>query len=294
MFSTTLKPGWLVSCKTKVVGGVQIDRRDLPPPDEAPEGASARKWETTKIIDDPEEHERAEKLRSTFQRMIRGCCIKSEFGLLCPATKAEKLDEAVEEAQQGARDFNATARVTRIDVNVIKGWVADSDEKAARAIVSEIRGLFDGMDAGIKNADPVAIRDAAKRALSVGKMLDEQSAAMVTAARKDALAVATALVKRVQKGGEVAATVVDEFKLEALKTARFAFLDMDAPSGAPAPAAAPVQAARMAGLDMDTAPRAATPAAKPAQRTLELAGEGDEAPKAKRARSTKAKRAIEV
>lgn len=251
MSTKTLKPGILVSLRTHIAGGVEYSRQDLSPP-EAPAGADARRWETTRIIDDPGEWEAAKKIRAKCQSLIRGTCIFSDFGLLCPTSREPELEAAIVEAQKIAGEFNGdTSRRMRVEVYVLKGRIADSDQEAARAIAAEVRGLLEGMDRGITDCDPKAIRDAAARAKRLGSMLDEGAAAKVTAAVEQARTAAREIVKRVQKSGELVEKVVSDLKRDDISSARFAFLDFDAGErkGEALPA---VELGRTAGLDFGT------------------------------------------
>lgn len=224
--ASTIRPGLLVSLKTSIHGGVSYDRRDLGEGD-MNDGAHVSRWETTKTITDPVEFERATKTRNEARRSIARVCVDSGFGLLCPAPKEEELSEAISAARAQADAFNGSATTCHIEINVLAGRVASDDVEAARAIGSEVRELIDAMKLGVAMADPKAIRDAANKAKSLGAMLTKESEEKVSSAIAEAREAARAIVKRVEKGGETAAKVIDECSVKALDEARFAFLDME-------------------------------------------------------------------
>ena len=266
MKTTMLKPGLLVQLKTRITGGVEYRREDLAPPTDAPPQADAKRWETTRIVSDPQEWERARACRAKAQTLVRSACIKSDFGLLCPVSAEATFKDKVDEALALADVFNSNPEnsQTRVEVYVLTGRIADNDEQAARALASEVRGLLDGMNAGIANGDPEAIRAAANRARSLGAMLSEEGAGKVKKAIAEAREAAKAIVKRVKDGGEDVAKVVAELKLEQLHAARFAFLDMDKPAADATQEQLPsIDAGRVAGLDLGSAVPA--PAVEPAQ-----------------------------
>lgn len=252
MKTTTIRPGLLVSLKTRVTGGVEYRREDLDAP-QAPDGADAKRWETTRIVEDPSEFEAAQQRRTRCQGLIRQACIRSDFGLLCPSTNEAKLAENVADALRLAREWNETAKRSKVEVYVVTGRIADNDQQAARAIAAEVRGLLEGMQQGIVNGDPEAIRQMATRARQLGGMLDDEGAAKVKAAIADARAAAKAIVTRVQNGGELVAKVVEELKLEDLKKARFAFLDLEQRDETGGEALPAVNQARAAAIDLDGA-----------------------------------------
>jgi hypothetical protein len=276
MRTTTLKPGLLVSCKTKITGGVEKRAGSVDAADVAAAQASASAGSeivakaSIKIVKDKEEYKCAKVARSKCQSLIRGACIKSEFGLLCPDAREDNLQSKLDEAQEEATSFNrSTTTDIRIDVYVIAARIAPDDDKAARALASEMRGLLDSMQTGITAGDVDVIRDAARRARSLGTMLDEESAGRVQRSILEAREIAKAIVKRVQDGGERLDVVIGEFKRSAIEQARFAFLDMDAPerqAGASLPAVTP------RGLDLDAAAagEAPPPASPQAQRDVEF------------------------
>jgi hypothetical protein len=247
--TTLLRPGILVSLKTTLRGGVSYSRVDLDA--EKPEGRAVERWETTKIVDDPAEHKRATKARSAAGAKVRSVCAPTAFGLLCPEGDEAKLNAAIEEARAIVSAHNADARSTHVDVFVLKGRIASTDDEAARAIASDVRDLLDTMQAGIKAGDVAKIREAANKATQLGRILDPAQEEKMSQAIQTARSAARAIVKRVQKDGEDAALVIQELSTAAIERARFAFLDLDeapAPEGEAMPA---VNVQRFAELDTD-------------------------------------------
>lgn len=249
--TSVLKPGILVSLHTSLEGGVSYSRVDLDA--EAAEGRDVARWETTRVIDDPAEHKRAEQARSKAGALVRGVCARTAFGLLCPETREGELDAAIAEARKVAEEFNATAGFARVRVYAIKGRIASTDEEAARAIASEVRGLLSDMENGVRRADAAMIRDAAKRAKQVGAVLGAEQADKIEGAIEAARKAAREIVKRVAKDGEDAQAVIRQLSIAPIEQARAAFLDLDdAPEHVEA--LPPVDAQRAAELDIEPDP----------------------------------------
>jgi hypothetical protein len=244
----TLRPGLLVSLSVRISGGVDYQRKDLDASDTAVvnDKAAVSKWETTKVIDDPAEYERAVQIRGKCRNLIASVCAKSDFGLLCPASREFDLNRAMDETKRIANEHNATAIRSFVSAYILTGRIAADDAEAARAVASEVRTLVDAMSAGIKSADPKAIRDAAIKAKSLGAMLTDEANAKVSAAIESARAAARDIVKRVQKDGEEAAAVISKCDMAALNAARAAFLDLDD--------AKPVESAPVAVAPVDFMP----------------------------------------
>lgn len=257
----SLKPGLLVALRTSILGGITYMRTDLDAGSAGqvehvqgcPGGTGGAcselcatnrdvsRWETTRVISDKAEYERAQKARSRAAHLVRSVCTQSAFGLLCSSAREKELDAAIAEAQLLVETFNASAVSSRISIHVLRGQIEASDAAAARAIGAEVRELIDAMRAGIEAADPAAIRAAANRAKEFGQMLDEETAGKVSSAIAEARSAARAIVRRVESGGEEAALVVQELSRKALDEARFAFLDLEESAAPVAQAAAPAR-----------------------------------------------------
>lgn len=225
----TLRPGLLLSLKTSIKGGVMYDRQEIEAEHLTEQGEKRARWETTKTIEDPVEHELAVKVRGKCRSVITALCVQSEFGLLCPVTKEGELDGAVDAARKLAGEFNAQAKTCRVEVYCLSGRIAPDDVEAARAIASEVRALLKSMENGIKSGSVEEIREAARKAKGVGQMLSGDVQAKVNDAVKQARIAASEIARRVVKDAEPLERVVTELRTEAIMSARFDFLDLDAP-----------------------------------------------------------------
>lgn len=221
--SSTLRPGLLVSLKTSIAGNVRYTKIELEADHKTESGERKARWETQRLITDPDEHEAARKVRSRASSLIRGSCAHSAFGLLCPEDKADVLDKAVAEARALADEFNKSARLSRVYLYVIAGRIASDDVEAVKAINSEVRDLLDEMKEGVENLDVKAIRDAAGRAKSLGSMLSPDAAARI----QIAIDTARATAKKIVQAGEEGAAEIDRAAIKKITESRTAFLDLD-------------------------------------------------------------------
>lgn len=247
-----IKPGIIVALKTSLRGGVKYTRVQL---DDAGivagEGAAVKRWETTRVIEDRESFEAAQKCRSTSSGLVRKACAQTAFGLLCPLDREDDLDAAVALAKAQILASNDRDPRMRIDLYVLKGRIAETDEEANRAIAGEMRDLLDEMSVGISAGDASAIRDAANRARELSAVLEPTQQEKVAEAIEVARAAARALVKRVEKGGEKRELVVQSLVRGPIEAARFAFLDEeDGPGVAPANEMPSVDGSRFAGMEV--------------------------------------------
>lgn len=229
---STLKPGYLVSLKTTIKGGVSYQKIDLEMEHRTEGGALESRWETTRRVEDAEEFAQATKARSAARSVIVRQCIASSFGLLCPASNVGALEAALADAREIAERHNALATCTRVDVYALIGRIAQDEAEATRALAAEMGELMAAMKAGIAAADPQAIREAANKAVQLGKVLEEGTAKKVSEAIAQARSAARRLVRDVEKAGEDAATVVAEINTAALDRARFEFLDIETQANA--------------------------------------------------------------
>lgn len=227
-----LKPGLLVSLKSSVRGGVSYVRKDLDIGSagiigSAETGSKLQKWETEKRIENADEFEAANVARGKARTVISSICASSIFGLLCPNENEQKLDAAIKEARAIAAAHNAVATHTQVEVFVIVGKIAQTDEEAARAIGSEVKDLLETMKVATLKGDVEAIREAASKARELGAILSEDVGKQVSSAIEEARKNARELVKRVQKDGEKLADVVKDLYVQRIDNARTAFLDLD-------------------------------------------------------------------
>jgi transposase len=253
----TLRPGLLVSLKTSVKGNVKYDKRDIANKSTA-DGKEIAEWETKRTIADPAEFKAAAEARSKAGSIIRSVCVGSNFGLLCPEKDKDELDKALKEARKVVDAFNATATITHVSVYAMIGRVASDDVEAVRSINSEISDLLGKMEAGLKNLDVKAIRQAASDAKEVGQMLTPEAAARV----QIAIDTARSSARKIVKAGEQAAQEIDTRAIRKVTEARTAFLDLDEAGTV----AAPKQEARA----LDFAPEVEIKRTKAKARAVEL------------------------
>lgn len=243
--TTMIRPGLLVALKSTVRGGVSYQRTDIA------KDEKTAKWETTRVIEDPAEHERATKARSKALAEIRAVCAPTTFGLLCPEENETELDAAIARAQAIRDEHNASATFTHVDIYVLKGRIASTDEEAARAIGQEVASLVDSMSQGIDRLDAAAIREAANKAKQMASMLSAEKAEAVDSAIEQARKAARQIVKRIEKDGEQAAIVLADIQRGSIQKARIAFLDLSQDEVRQAPAMPSVDVQRFAELESD-------------------------------------------
>ncbi len=232
--STTIRPCILVAARSHVTGGVTYTRspvRKLPDAIAAV-GETEREieqWETTKITDDKDEHERAKKAQGRARGEISKLCLKTAFGLVCPIDREGELVAAIDRAHGHAEAHNTdpSTRYTRVSLFVMRGQVAATDEGAIKAIGDEVRKITAQWNDGIAKLDVKGIRKASEKARSLAAMLDGEQSVIVSEARKAAMKAANTIAKRVDRDGEIAAIVLADIQRGAIERARIEFLDLD-------------------------------------------------------------------
>ena len=219
----TIRPGYLVSMKSSIVGNVQTDREVIEARHTTEDGYEVEKALTTYTVIDPAEQAEAIKLRGKIRALVTSICTASAFGLLCPLSRNQELRDAIAQGREIAWEFNKRSQFTQIRVNVIYGQIAQDDFEAVQAISGELRDLMAEMEAGIKNLDIKRVRDAAQKANDTGQMLSVDAKLRVDEAVKAARKAA----RKISKAGEAAAVEISEEALKTLAGARTSFLDID-------------------------------------------------------------------
>lgn len=237
MENYTIKPGWLVGLKTRLSGGVKYFTEQQ---GTEREGRSEQsKWSTTKRVSDRVELEAATETRNRAAAYVRGACIATPFGLLCPDDQLAFLESRIQSAESLVAEHNAGAVFTRVEIYTIKGRIASDDKQAVRAIFSDVRASLDDMKAGIKALDIGAIRAAAQKARNLGQMLDSREADRVSLAVKAARKIARELVRRIDQGEALADWQFADMSTRPIDDARFTFLDTSEDTGEPDAGAVP-------------------------------------------------------
>jgi hypothetical protein len=243
--TSTLRPGLLVALSTSLRGNVQYVPKVIEADHRTEDGKQKATWETTRIIEDPAEHEAGVKARGKARSIVTAVCSQSSFGLLCAEASRDRLTKAIEEAQAVARDFNSVATLSVLSVNVMVGRIASDDVQAVKAINSEVADLMEQMEDGIKRLDVKAVREAANRA----KQLEDMLSAEATGKMQVAIETARRAARQISKAAEVGAADVDTAAINRIREMRTQFLDLDDAGTI----AAPQAQARAIDLDPDVA-----------------------------------------
>ena len=232
MTITRMKAGILVSLKTRNRGNVSYWKDQIEYPTLQPGGAIEEEWNTRKRIADPDEQKRAEQIRDKAKDYIRGMCVRTEHGLLCPLEDRDELEERIAEARSWVDEFNATAVRNHVKLGVICAEVLQDDVEATRAIFSEIEEFLDEAAAGMAELDVKKVRDIMNKAVNYNQILDGESSATLELVIKTARAACTRIVRA---GNEVAGEM-ERNTVRLIRNARTQFLDLDGPTEYTAPA----------------------------------------------------------
>ena len=224
----TLKPGYLISVKTELRGGIQYLREDIRK-EELPNGAEEQEWKTIKKIEDSEEFKKATLLRAKVASMISSKCKLTPFGLICSEEDLPIVEKAAELGELMIEEFNATAKHTIIRLNFLPALITSDEETAARNIAKQMRALAADMKNAVRQGDVEAIREAAKKAAMMRDLLGEEERTRVSLAVKEARDAARLITKEVIKNKEKIEKVLPKIKLGAISKMRFAFMDTEAP-----------------------------------------------------------------
>lgn len=218
-----LKPGILVSLKTHTKGNRSYTKEELERAHLTDDGVERSRWNTTKIVFDPNEAKEASSVASRARYLITRLCADTAHGPLCPSERRAELYEAIAEARVLVEEFNSTSTFTRIEVNVICGEVVADDIEATRALFSETEQLMTQMQEALQQLDTKKIQQLCSKALNMGQMLSPEANADIVAA----VTVAREARKRIVAAGEQAAIQIDRTAIEAIGVARSSFLDFD-------------------------------------------------------------------
>lgn len=224
-----IKPGLLVSVKTRQHGGVSYTKRDIEAPRVTESGAQVSRWETDKFVFDPDETERAQQVANRARYLVTRNCVKTEMQqLLCPNDRRQELRDAVAEARALVAEFNASASFTEIQIDVWVGEIVDNGVDAAQQIFASQQAFLNEMIEGLKELDPKKVRAAINKSRDLGQMMTGQANEMLTEATR----VAEAARQRIIAAGENAIVAIDLEAITKIGSVRNSFLDFDYASSA--------------------------------------------------------------
>lgn len=219
-----IKPGLLVSVKTRQHGGVSYTKRDIESPRLTDTGAQVSRWETDKFVYDPDETERAQQIANRARYLVTRNCVKTEMQqLLCPNDRRDELKDAIAEARALVAGFNATSTYTEIQIDVWVGEIVDNGVDAAQQIFTSQQAFMAEMIEGLKELDPKKVRAAINKSRDLGQMMSGQANQMVLEATR----AAEAARQRIIAAGEKAIVAIDQEAIAKIGTVRNSFLDFD-------------------------------------------------------------------
>ena len=233
---TTLRPGLLVRFNTAIRGNKKQRSTVIEALHLTDAGAAEDSIRVDRSTTDPQEQAEAETMRSKMRALVCSACVQTEFNLLCPEDRVEQLEKRVKEAEALAAEFNAKARITRIDASYITAKIENDGVQVMREINVEAKRLIDEItgrmrEAGLGEEGIKATRDALKKAKRLGRMLAPEAQAgldgTVTMARE--------ALSAIKKVGEANAAEDTKRAIAALEQQRLAFLDFDVDSQIEAP-----------------------------------------------------------
>jgi hypothetical protein len=216
-----IRPGILVSLKTHQSGNRKYQKREIEHPHITEGGVQRSRWDTTKIVFDPDEAKEAGQVANRARYMITRLCADTAHGPLCPVERRDELKEAIVAARELVEDFNMTAKFTRVDVNVICGEVIADDLDAARALFSETERFLTEVQDGLKDLDVKKVRANCVKLLDLGQMLAPEANAMMAVA----VNAARGACKQIVAAGEQVAVAIDQRTIDTIGLARNSFLD---------------------------------------------------------------------
>lgn len=221
-----LRPGFLVCFSTRVENGVEHLKSQVRE-EVLPDGAVRKEWQAATIIHDPEEFKAVSVLRSRVRNIMKGVTTNTGFALMCPREDEQRLSAAITEMDALALGWNETSKVYKLRVSTVLAEIAENKADAIKAIKSEVVDLLARMEAATRAGSVRDIRAAANEAAQKVALLDlesEDGDDEIAQALAVARGVARKIVKRVEKGGEDLAAVLEQQNLEPIAAARLRFI----------------------------------------------------------------------
>ena len=209
----TIQPGIAVMMTSSIVGGpsykkLNIDLTDeelqeITGVEEMPEG-EVRKWETTRIIEDVPGYKAALTVRNRARDGVRGVCVRTQFGEICPLGREDDLNRKIADGQLDVQTFNSNNDHLKINWHCLKAYIRGSDTQALEAIHSTINEALAEMHDAYETGNYKKLRSVSKMLNQHKKILESGTLATshLDEAIKNARAAARKFLARCEKGTE--------------------------------------------------------------------------------------------
>jgi len=158
----SLVPGLLTQLTCRMRGGRHTRREDI----ESREGANGEEietWKAIKVIDDPEEHKQADKLRAKVRRTIKGLGVDTSVGLIIPVHRKKELAIQLTSCHKQVRKFNEQSKTMDILFRYNLHTIEGNNAGTIAAVTEQLNDILDRVNMAAQ-ADDSAILEHATRA----------------------------------------------------------------------------------------------------------------------------------
>jgi len=253
-----IKPGILVTQVVSIEGGVHYSREYETPIFQ--DKSEIREWTTTARVDDIEERQEAQRVRSKIYNLVKSVCIKTPVGLICEKEKESDLRKILLQTAEEKDNFNEKSKTCRLHSYHACFEVKEDNHQTIAAILDQIanvakdvtdsisaddkkvleqapRKLLKGMNPDailllpIEQKDSIIariraelIRNAIKDIKGVEKLLPQETKEETKKIINEARAIARKLCHEVERRKGSLEEVLNEVNLSGIKKSRAAFV----------------------------------------------------------------------
>ena len=251
MNTFNVRPGIFPNIRTSVVdkhyGATDKDHQVLVDRIRA-DGYSEKKTQNTTVRVDPEEWDRASKVRLKARSLVVSVCAKTPWGLIADLDREDDLAGAFLAARAQVDEFNEGSSHYEVKASWFPGVTSGTDASEAANVRVEVIDMVNRLDAALKSADVRNIRKICGDELrQVNMLLDpdiEQHKAVKALIRR-AQETARALVKAGEDNADAIVEVLRDADMSPVAAARAQFATSPVPVPTEVPEN-PVPAARAA------------------------------------------------
>lgn len=154
-------------------------------------------WHTDKTIADVAEHRSVKGRRRLICRMLNRLGTRvSGFGYVVPQTKADLLNEILQDVNGVVRSYNSNARHTRLSCSLAVFEIRGSDDRVALALYRRATELLERINDSLINGRIGEMRKQIKMLRGLDSILPSESAVKVNRAIMDARKAAKDAIRR--------------------------------------------------------------------------------------------------
>lgn len=173
-----------------------------------PDGSEDAEWNTKRRYKSRKETEEANSLYNRIRYRLGTVCAKTDIGFVCPLSKAQELNDIINESQQAVEEANSRWAYCFIKFRIVCSELGPNNESGVQVLRDSMEEQTRTLKLALEEFDPKKARDALKASRAfVDMVADPEIKESLKNVQKEAKELATEIAKVVREYGSIANAV---------------------------------------------------------------------------------------